>query len=115
VVGRVIASQAYNTALIPSVVGKAIGGVATLSGYWYGYKIKKSYDKKIEVLENLKASTDKEGMFLATADIEDINDVSTWTNIAIIDRNNIDISTGHVIEGRNAKKITNPLQFLPQL
>jgi len=46
-VGRVIASQAYNTALIPSVVGKAIGGVATLSGYWYGYKIKKSYDKKI--------------------------------------------------------------------
>jgi len=48
--------------------------------------------------------TDKEGMFLATADIEDIGDVSTWTNIAIIDRNNIDISTGHVIEGSHAKK-----------
>lgn len=47
-------------------------------------------------------------MFLATADMEDIRDVSTWTNIAIIDRNNIDISTGHVIEGSNAKKITNP-------
>lgn len=108
VVGGVIASQAYNTAIIPSVVGKAIGGVATLGGYWYGYKIKKSYDKEIEVLENLKALTDKEGMFLATADIEDINDVSTWTNIAIIDRNNIDIITGHVIEGSNAKKITNP-------
>lgn len=96
---------------LPSVVGKAIGGVATLSGYWYGYKIKKSYDKEIEVLENLKALTDKEGMFLATADIEDISDVSTWTNIAIIDRNNIDISTGHVIEGSHAKKNNQSIYF----
>ncbi len=108
VAGGIFASQASNTALIPSFVGKVIGGVATISGYFYGYKIKKSYDKEIETLENLKALTNKEGMFLATADIEDVSDVSTWTNIAIIDRNNIDISTGHIIDGSNARKITNP-------
>ena len=108
ILGGIIASQASHTALVPNTIAKIIGGVATLSGYWQGYWSNKEYDKIISTLEELKNLTSKEGLFLATADIEDITDVSTWTNIAIIDENNIDTSTGHTIEGTNAKKISNP-------
>jgi hypothetical protein len=108
ILGGLIASQASNTSLVPSAVAKVIGGVAALSGYWHGYQVNKEYEQGIATLEDLKELTSREGLFLATADIEDITDVSTWTNIAMIDENNIDTSTGHTIEGTNAKKISNP-------
>lgn len=40
VAGGIIASQVSNTALIPSFVGKAIGGVATLSDIFMVTKLK---------------------------------------------------------------------------
>ena len=108
ILGALIASQASHTALVPNSIAKVIGGVATLSAYWHGYWSNRDYETRISTLEELKNLTSKEGLFLATADIEDITDVSTWTNIAIINENNIDSSTGHTIEGANAKKIPNP-------
>lgn len=79
------------------------GGAVLQNGTIAHYATGRFFTKKIDQLADIRNKFDQKNSYFAAADLED-----DWTNIAITNKNGIDIKTKKMIEGEGKKLISNP-------